>query len=194
MKCRLISFLVLIAQLLWTATAFSQENFAPIHEEDFARWSRTTTLAARDIHRMWRSTSHWANEDDDDSSIELVDVKTLGFRNQILMVVSSGIPKCVTVAVFSRADYRMLWQEDHGSDNYGFCDNLAIPVDVNVTQGGLVEVSTAVYPEGKPASHAVVRKYVYQWNGKGYQWLRNQDSLKLIPANALTEISPSKGL
>jgi hypothetical protein len=132
---------------------------------------------------MWKSTSHYANEKDDDSSIELLDVKSLGFRKQIVMVVSAGIPKCVNAAVFSgEGDYLKLWQEDKGPDGYGFCDNLGIPVEVNIASVGEIEVTTAVYPEGKQASHAVIRKYVYAWNGKSYAWKRTEDSLKVLPS------------
>ena len=181
--CRLLLF------LLSASLAIAQEDFSQFHAEDFARWSGVTTLPPSDIHRMWRSMSHWADENDDDSSIELVDVKALASRRQILMAVSAGKPKCVTLAIFTMGSgypkaYPKLWQEDRGSDDFGFCDNLGIPVDVSVTKDGSVEISTAVHPEGEGASHAVVRKYVYRWNGRTYVWLKNQDSLKTIAARS----------
>src|SRR3954464_10455584 len=177
----------LLLFLLSTSLAISQEDFTQFHAEDFAPTSNETTLPPSDIHRIWRSMSHWADESDDDSSIELVDVKALASRKQILMVVSAGIPKCVTLAVFTIGTgypklYPKIWQEDHGSDNFGFCDNLGIPVEVDVTKDGLIEVSTAVYPESEGAAQAVVRKYVYGWNGKTYGWIKSRNSLKTIAA------------
>lgn len=154
------SLAIACASLWLCIPVFSQDNFDAIHQEDFARWSQVTRLSASDIHRMWRSTSHYANESDDDSSIELLDTKSLARRNQILMVVSAGIPRCVTVAVFSApAAPQKLWQENQGPDNYGFCDNLGIAVDVNVTKEGMIAVATAVHPEENQDSRAVMRTY-----------------------------------
>jgi hypothetical protein len=130
---------------------------------------------------MWRATSHYAKESDDDSSIELLDANVLRSRQQILMITSAGIPQCITVAVFSAArGYQKLWQENQGPDNYGFCDNLVITVAVNVTKEMKIEVTTAVCPDDKDASHAVTRTYSYQWDGNSYAWSATRDSSSLI--------------
>ena len=88
-----------------------------------------------DIHRMWRSTSHYAEERDDDSSIDLVDVKSLCLRHQILMVTSAGLPQCLTIAVFSaEPSFPKLWQIDQTPDAHGICNVLGSPATVNVTK------------------------------------------------------------
>ena len=134
-----------------------------------------------DIHRMWRATSHYAKESDDDSSIELLDANVLRSRQQILMITSAGIPKCITVTVFSAGrGYQKLWQENQGPDSYGFCDNLGIPVVVNITKEGKIEVTTAVFPDEKDASHAITRTYLYQSDGGSYAWSASRDSSILI--------------
>jgi hypothetical protein len=174
--------IVCSSMLLWIHV-FSQDNFDTIHQEDFARWSQVTRLSPSDIHRMWRSTSHYANESDDDSSIELIDAKSLAWRNQTLMIVSAGIPRCVTVAVFSVAPVpQKLWQENQGPDSYGFCDNLGIVVDVTVTKDGMILIATAVHPDENDGSRAVIRTYSYKWDGKTYVWLATRDSLKAKPS------------
>jgi hypothetical protein len=162
--------------LLWIPS-FSQDNFEEIHREDFTRWSQVTALSPTDVHLMWRATSHYAKESDDDSSIELLDITVLRSRQQILMITSAGIPRCITVAVFSAArGNQKLWQENQGPDNYGFCDNLGIPAAVNITKDGKIEVTTAVSPDDKDAAHAVTRTYLYQWNGSSYAWSASRDS------------------
>lgn len=166
--------------LLWIPS-FCQDSFEEIHREDFARWSQATALSPTDVHRMWRSTSHYAKESDDDSSIELLDANVLRSRQQILMVTSAGIPRCITVAVFSSArGYQKLWQENQGPDNQGFCDNLGISVAVNVTKEGKIEVTTAVSPDEKDPSHAVTRTYLYQWDRNSYAWSATRDSSTLV--------------
>ncbi len=97
------------------------------------------------------------------------------------MITSAGIPRCITVAVFSAArGYQKLWQENQGPDNYGFCDNLGIPVAVNVTKEGKIEITTAVSPDDKDAPHAITRTYLYQWDGNSYAWSATRDSSTLI--------------
>jgi hypothetical protein len=171
--------LVVIALLL--TPAFAQEDFTAVHNEDFARWAHITTLSTSEIHRMWRETSHYENEADDDSSIELVDQTSLAFRKQILMLISAGLPHCVTVAIFS-ADraHTKLWQASQGPDDHGFCDNLGIAAEVNVLQEGVITVATAILPDDDNQSRAVVRTYSYRWNGKSYEWLATNDSSKLV--------------
>jgi hypothetical protein len=178
---RLLLLVFLTAQSLWT-TALAQDDFTEIHKEDFARWFGFTSLTPSDIHKMWRSTSHYANEGDDDSSIELLDTKSLGSRRQILMVTSAGIPKCVTVAIFStELGHRKLWQQDQGPDDYGFCDNLGIPVRVSVSLDRLIQVTTVVYRDEDDSSRVVVREYSYVVYGDSHRWSRSRDSLKPLP-------------
>ncbi len=173
--------LICFAFLSLFIPAVAQEDFNEIHREDFARWAGETSLAPADIHKMWRSVSHYANEGDDDSSIERLDTKVLSYRRQILMITSAGIPKCITVAVFSsEIHHQKLWQENQGPDSYGFCDNFGIPVKVSVSADGLIEVVTAVYPDEKESTHAVVREYSYAPYGDSYRWSRTRDSLTLI--------------
>ena len=173
--------LTCLALLSLFIPAVAQEDFNEIHKEDFARWAGETALAPADIHKMWRSLSHYANEGDDDSSIELLDIKALSYRRQILMSTSAGIPKCITVAVFSsEVHHQRLWQENLGPDSYGFCDNFGIPVKVSVSREGLIEVATAVYPDEQQPTRAVLREYSYGWDGGSYRWALTRDSFAPI--------------
>jgi len=52
-----------------------------------------------------RSTSHFADEQDDDSRIELLDVKSFADRNQILLVTSAGEPRCLTLHCIFQRDW-----------------------------------------------------------------------------------------
>jgi len=173
-------------KLIWIfASVFAallQDNFAVIHQEDFTRWSRVTGLQPAEIRQMWRSTSHYADENDDDSSIELVDVTSLASRNQILLIASAGIPKCLNVAVFSSGrGHLKLWQEAQGPDGFGFCDNLGIPAEINVSKSGEVEITAAVYRYSDKPTEAIIREYIYRWNKTSYVWKASYDSSRPIP-------------
>jgi hypothetical protein len=125
---------VVLAVVTVSVAALCQSDFSGVHQDDFRRWSQVTTLAEREIHQMWRSVSHYADEKDDDSSIELVDGNSLSSRRQILLITSAGIPKCLSVAVFSAAvTHRRLWHEEQGPDGRGFCDNLGVPAETVTT-------------------------------------------------------------
>ena len=84
---------LVIGFLVMVVVAAAQEDFTAVHRDDFERWSRVTEIPAAQIERMWKQTSHYANAADDDSSIDLVDVRALRARDQILMVTTAGIPR-----------------------------------------------------------------------------------------------------
>jgi len=116
---------------------------------------------------MWRSTSHYAEERDDDSSIDLVDVKSLCLRHQILMVTSAGLPQCLTIAVFSaEPSFPKLWQIDQTPDAHGICNVLGSPATVNVTKTEDIEISMSVSPDD--SSRPEIHTYAYKWDGKSY--------------------------
>ena len=165
MKTFLLSACVL---LVIVGSAFAQDDFSAIHREDFARWAQLASLSPSDIHQMWRSTSHYANEADDDSSIDLVDVSSLRFRNQILMVTSAGLPRCLTVAVFSaqRPAFTKIWQVSQTPDGQGFCDTLDVTAAVNVGRSGEIEITSAL--RNGATEHPSVSTYLYKWEGNSY--------------------------
>ena len=165
MKCP-----VLTCGLLFLVTlAAAQEDFSAVHRDDFERWSRVTGIPAAQIERMWQQTSHYANSADDDSSIELVDVRSLRARDQILMITTAGIPRCLNVAVFwnQKVTFPKLWQVDQGLDGNGFCDKDGIPAEVNATKDGIV-ITTPITVEGGDRDEVPKRKYFYRWNGNTY--------------------------
>jgi hypothetical protein len=163
-------FLCASVSLLLLFPGFAQEDFTAVHQDDFARWSQVTRLSPADIHHMWRSTSHYAEERDDDSSIDLVDVKSLCLRNQILMVTSAGLPQCLTAAVFSRQPtFPKLWQVGQTPGGHGFCDALSSPAKVHVTREGEIDITTAVSPV--ESSQPEVHTYAYKWDGKTYVYV-----------------------
>lgn len=157
-----VSLFVLVAPM------FAQEDFTAIHREDFARWAQLTSLSPADIHRMWRATSQYGNEADDDSSIDLVDVSSLLSRNQILMVTSAGLPRCITVAVFSsnRPPFSKIWQVEQTPDGRGFCDKLDTSAAVNVARSGAIEITAVTQSED--AERPEVHTYRYKWDGNSY--------------------------
>ena len=154
------------AFVLLATSGISQENFTAIHQEDFARWARVTGLLPGNIHQMWRAMSHYDNEADDDSSIELVDGKMFGYREQILMITSAGLPRCLTVAVFSAPNAKV-WQADQGPNARGFCDAPGHPAEINVVGNGGIEV-TVWSPIHAGSSQTELHKWIYKWDEKSY--------------------------
>jgi len=164
----------LVAQIAFSfavlsAISFAQEDLAAVHRDDFARWSRVTTLTPVEIHQMWRSMSHYAQEADDDSSIELLDIDSLATRKQILMITGAGMPHCVVVAVFD-ADrpHRKIWQEDQGPSGHGFCDRPGSPADIKIDTAKNIRVNIALNSDDPKISAPVFLGYTYKWNGTTY--------------------------
>jgi len=93
---------------------------------DIAQWAGKTGLPVATVHHLWRSASHFDDENDDDSRIVLLDSQSLAFRNQLLMVTSAGIPPCLTVTVFSKAvGNAQVLSESQTPDGRGFCEHRA---------------------------------------------------------------------
>jgi len=59
-----------------------------------AQWSKKTGVPAETVHRLWRSISHFADEQDDGSQIVNFDTKSLASLGQLLMVTAAGLPTC----------------------------------------------------------------------------------------------------
>jgi len=151
------------------------------HREDEARWAKKTGLSTFTIHRLWRSTSHFADEQDDDSQIELLDVTSLSQRNQILLVTSAGEPRCLTLTVFSKAaGFLKVWNESQTPDGHGFCENLGIPARFKVSERA-IEVVVARERLGPRSSHADVAHFPYHWTGKTYFVGEKQSTTEFIP-------------
>jgi hypothetical protein len=164
--------------LLAASSLFAQDA---VHGE--AIWAKTTGLPIQTVHRMWRSTSHFANESDDDSQIVMLDAQSLAARNQLLMVTAAGVPTCFTVTVFSKAAGNLkLWSESSTSDGNGFCEAVGIDPEVTV-QNGKILVKAAVGMHSEDASHADVAEYTYLWTGSTYRFGHRELSLQFVPAS-----------
>jgi hypothetical protein len=153
------------------------QDWISLHRDDEAKCAKTTGMSSFAIHRLWLSTSHFADEQDDDSHIELLDTTTLSDRNQVLMVTSAGEPRCLTLTVFSKAaGFLKVWSVDHTPGGHGLCDNLGLPARFSVSERR-IELIVPRERHGPRASHADVEHYEYHWSGKTY--LVSQKSLWL---------------
>jgi hypothetical protein len=151
------------------------EDWTSLHREDEERWAKKTGISALEIHRLWRASSHFAEEEDDDSRIAVVDVTSLVDENQILFVTAAGEPRCVTLTVFSKASgFTKVWSADSTPDGHGFCDNLGLEVRV-AAKSRRIEVIVPLELHSPNASHADVAHYLYNWSGRsflaGENWL-----------------------
>jgi len=146
-----------------------------------AIWAKTTGLPLQTVHRLWRSTSHFANESDDDSQIVMLDALSLAARNQLLIVTAAGVPTCFTVTVFSKAAGNLkLWSESSTSDGNGYCETVGIEPEV-VVQNGKILVKAAVGIHSEDASYADVAEYTYVWTGHTYRFGYKEVSLQYVP-------------
>jgi len=153
------------------------QSLIVLHRDEEAHWAKKTGLSALVVHRLWRSTSHFADEQDDDSRIELLDTKALAHRNQILLVTSAGIPRCLTLTVFSNAaGFSKVWSADSTPEDRGFCDKLGIAARFTVDKRGL-EVIVPVDRHSPGASQADVEHWPYRWSGETY--LAGEKSIEL---------------
>jgi len=156
--------------------------FAQDSDHGEARWATATGLSVETVHRLWRSTSHLANEKDDDSRILSLDTSSLAARNQLLMVTTAGLPTCLTVTVFSKAAGNLkIWSESSTPDGHGFCEKLGIEPEVTVANRK-IQVKAPGDVISKHASHAEVTEYIYTWTGSTYTFGHKESSLHFVPA------------
>ena len=157
------------------------QDWVSHHREDESKWATKTGVPALAIHRMWRALSHFSDEQDDDSHIELLDTTSFAARNQILLITSAGQPRCLALAVFSKATgFLKIWSEEKAPDGHGFCDNLGIAVRCEVRER-YIEVIVPGEPISPNASHANIIHYNYHWSGKTYLAAEKWQSLEFIP-------------
>src|SRR5262245_20941035 len=144
------------------------QNWTSLHREDEERWAKRTGLSSLEIHRLWRASSHFADEEDDDSQIALLDIKSLADENHILLATAAGEPRCLTLTVFSKANgLAKVWSADTTPDGRGFCDNLGLDVRL-AARNRRIEVIVPLGLHSPHASHADVAHYMYSWSGKTY--------------------------
>jgi len=171
---------VLTATVVLLVPALGQDSTS-LRRDREASWAKKTGLPTSVIHQMWRSPSHFADEQDDDSQIELLDPKSLANRNQILLVTSAGEPRCLTLSVFSNAaGFLKLWSADATPDGRGLCDKLGLSARVAPTDRG-IEVIIPVGRHSPTASHADVERWPYRWTGKTYSAGTKSLELEYIP-------------
>jgi hypothetical protein len=155
--------------------------FAQVADHGEAKWAKASGMPVQTVHGFWRSTSHFANQGDDDSQIVLLDAKNLAARDQLLMVTAAGVPSCLAVTVFSKAAGNLkLWSESSTPDGRGFCETLGITPEVTVSNGKIL-VKAPVAMHSNHASHADVAEYEYVWTGSTYSFGRKELSLQFVP-------------
>jgi hypothetical protein len=159
-----------------------------VDRQDQAEWAKNSGLPVATVQRLWRTASHFADEQDDDSRILLIDARSLASRNQILMVTAAGVPSCLALTVFSKGiGNAIVWSESETSEHRGFCENLGIEPEVRVTKGEIL-VKTPGDLISPKASHAEVTEYIYTWTGKTYVFGHKETSLEFVPAaNRITK-------
>lgn len=154
--------------VLTIVSALHAQDWISRHREDEARWARKTGVPPSVVHRLWRASSHFADEQEDDSEIELPDTTSFAERNQVLLVTSAGEPRCLTLTVFSTgARFLKVWSADQTPDGNGFCDNLSIPVRLTVGKDR-IEIAVPRERLSPRSSHVEVEHYHYRWTGKSY--------------------------
>jgi hypothetical protein len=174
--------IALLAALTILLPLYAQD-WISLHRKDEAKWAQTTGMSSFAIHRLWRSTSHFADEQQDDSHIEVLDTKSLADQKQVLLVTSAGEPRCLTLAVFSKVTgFMKVWSADSTPNGDGFCDKLGLPVRIAVTKSG-IEVFVPQEPLNRrpSASHADVEHWVYHWTGKTYLTGQKSTELEYLP-------------
>lgn len=148
-----------------------------------AKWAKASGLSVVTVHRLWRSTSHFADEKDDVSQILLLDAQSLAARNRLLMVTAAGLPTCLTVAVFSKSAGNLkAWSEASTPDGQGFCETLGIEPEVRVANGEIL-VKAPIGLTGEDASRADGAEYSYSWTGSTYPFGHKEVSLEFVPAS-----------
>jgi hypothetical protein len=161
--------------LAWTislAGARSQD-WVQVHREDDAKWAHLTGLSAATVHKLWRMASRFANENDDDSRIDQLDLRALSNRNHVLLVTSSGADHCLRVSVFEVVpanSFRKLWTEEQSPDGEGFCATRLGQAKVQVWDG-IIDV---VIPEAQNADDArnvSTIVYQYDWKDAEYRYI-----------------------
>jgi hypothetical protein len=156
------------------------QDWGQVHREDDAKWARVSGLTPAEVHSLWRMSSHYANEADDDSRIEKVDVSGLSSRNHTLVVTSAGNNYCLTLAVFrstGKRTFERVWTEEQGPNQEQFCGTKAGDATVDIFDGEIwVEI-----PEHKldrPGQVELV-DYRYGWNGHTYQFLGKKRTIRV---------------
>lgn len=171
---------ILVLVFLFAMPVLSQ-NWVALRQKDEASWAQKTGLAPAAIHRMWQSSSHFADEKDDDSRIELLDTESFASRNQILMVTSAGEPRCLTLTVFSNtAEVLKLWGTDSTPEGRGLCDKLGLSARFTMNQHG-IEMIVPLDRHSVRSSYADVEHWHYRWTGKTYLASDKSLELKSIP-------------
>ena len=166
----------MLAVLLLPSPAVAQ-NWKQVHRKDDEKWAKATGLDPITIHKLWRSASHVANENDDDSRIANLDLDGLAERHDVLLVTYAGENNCLTLTVFrqlSEVKFDKVWSADKPPNGSGFCDNSFGSAKAYAENGAvLVRV-----PRSTPQGGLDYTLYRYDWNGITYRLADEKD----IPA------------
>ncbi len=141
-------------------------------------------LPAEELRQLRRMASHFADEEDDDSVVEFVDTLSFADLKQVLLVTSAGIPRCLTVTVFTKAatGYVKTWSTAATPAGEPFCDNLGIPAEVKAGSRHSIDVQFPKERHSPTSSHADVIHVRYYWTGETYVLSRDQGiGLEYIP-------------
>jgi hypothetical protein len=162
------------ALLIWSfsLTAVRSQDWKQVHPEDDAKWAHMTGLSAATVHNLWRMASHFADENDDDSRIDQIDLRALSARNHVLLVTSSGEDDCLRVSVFqmvSAKSFRKLWSEEQTPEGRGFCATRFGRAEVQVWDG-VIEVIIPEAQNAKNARNLSITAYQYGWENGMYRF------------------------
>jgi hypothetical protein len=164
---------VLLVVVLLTSLVLAQ-NWKQVHRKDDERWAKATGLDPVTVHKLWRSASQVANENDDDSRIANLDLDGLSERHDVLLVTYAGENNCLTLTVFrqlSDVKFDKVWSAEKPPNRSGFCDNNLGSAKAYAENGAvLVRV-----PLPGPQAGMDYTLYRYDWNGITYRLVGEKD-------------------
>jgi hypothetical protein len=154
--------------LLLVHTSFGQDA-AQSRVDEEKKWADATGLSQFAVHRLWRMSSHFADEREDDSRIvnALVVPSRSPSVQDIILVTAAGYPYCITVTVLShpRRGLSLIWSENQTPEGEGFCSNPGGDPEVTFKDG---VISIAVPDPPTASAKTMYTVYRYGWVGNTY--------------------------
>jgi len=154
------------------STSVLAQNWKQVHKKDEEKWAKTTGLDPNTIHKIWRSASSVANENDDDSRIAGLDLEGLADRHDVLLVTYAGEKNCLTITVFRQlSEYKFEKVSSLQPPNTGgFCDTDDASAKAYAEDGAVMVRVPRSTPQGVDFT-----LYRYEWNGITYRLAGKKD-------------------
>ena len=166
----IISSSFLLVLLSWNPVALAQyqeQDYVARHLKEDREWARKSGLRVADIRKLRLLAN---TPDDSDTLVDSLDAKSLRFRNQILLVTTSGNGHCLDLYVFKRGikTFRLIWSATGMPSGAGYCRESSNDPEAYVRSGRIV-VKIPVFDYRRAVPEATYF-YTYNWNGKTYRY------------------------